>query len=490
MQATSIISRRKRAAVLAMTLPILLAGVACNGRRREASTETQGARPAPALSSVPLSYADVVEHVAPAVVTVRATSRVRAPIQFQFSGSDWLRRLFGGGLFGGTPPAELERALGSGVIVRANGYILTNQHVIDGAQEIKIDLADHRTFTSKLVGADAPSDLAVLKIDANHLPVLTLGNSDRVRVGDICLAIGNPLGVGQTVTAGIISAKGRRTGLSNGAFEDFIQTDAAINQGNSGGALVDTTGELIGINSRIISTTGGNIGLGFAIPSNMAKNVMDQLIGHGKVVRGHLGVTVQPVTSDLAESLGLKQVAGVLVSGVESGGPAEKAGIHVGDVITMLNGKKIEDANAFRNDVASTAPGTTVDLTVERGGKEMRLRPTLSESPTGAGNPAREAGKPALSSSRLGVTTDPVTPGIASRLGLSPGTRGVVITSINPIGPAAIAGLQPGDVIVEINRTPIRSNADVDPALAKAGSRPSLLLVNRAGQTFFVTAGG
>jgi serine protease Do len=481
---------RNRAAAVALTLPLILAGVACRGRRPDENAGTQSPLPAAHLSSVPLSYADVVEHVAPAVVTVRATSRVRAPIQFQFSGSDWLRRFFGGGVFGGAPPAEIERALGSGVIVRANGYILTNQHVIDGAQDIKVDLPDHRTFTSKVVGSDAPSDLAVLKIETNNLPVLTLGNSDRVRVGDICLAVGNPLGVGQTVTSGIISAKGRRTGLSNGSFEDFLQTDAAINQGNSGGALVDTTGELIGINSRIISTTGGNIGLGFAIPSNMAKTVMDQLIGHGKVVRGHLGVTVQPVTSDLAESLGLRQVAGVLVSGVEPGGPAGKVGIQAGDVITGMNGKKIEDANAFRNDIASTAPGTTVDLTVVRGGKEMRLRPTLSESPTGSSNQGQEAGRPALSSSRLGVATEPVTPGIASRLGLKPGTQGVVITSINPIGRAAIAGLQPGDVIVEINRTPIRSNADVDPALAKAGSRPSLLLVNRGGQTFFVTAGG
>ena len=234
--------------------------------------------------------------------------------------------------------------------------------MVDGADDIKVDLKDHRTYTAKLVGSDAPSDLAVLKIEAGGLPVLSLANSDGVRVGDICLALGNPLGIGQTVTSGIVSAKGRSTGLSTGSFEDFVQTDAAINQGNSGGALVNISGELIGINSQILSPTGGNIGIGFAIPSNMAKDVMGQLLSTGKVHRGQLGLTVQPVTSDIASKAGLKDTRGVLVNSVQPGGPAERAGIRAGDVITALNGQPIDDPNSFRNRVASTPPGTEVKL--------------------------------------------------------------------------------------------------------------------------------
>jgi Do/DeqQ family serine protease len=266
------------------------------------------------------------------------------------------------------------------VIVQDDGHILTNHHVIDGADQIKVDLNDHRTLDAKVIGSDAPSDLAVLKINTGHLPVLALGDSDKVRVGDICLAVGNPLGLGETVTHGIISAKGRRTGLSNGAFEDFLQTDAPINQGNSGGALVNTAGELIGINSQIVSTTGGNIGLGFAIPSNMAKNVMEQLVQAGKVRRGRLGVAVQPVTSALAPSLGLKEVQGVLINAVDPNGPAAKAGIKAGDVVIDINGKPTNDPNEFRNMVAETQPGTQITLTISRNGQNQQVRATLDES--------------------------------------------------------------------------------------------------------------
>ena len=265
------------------------------------------------------------------------------------------------------------------MIVHADGTILTNHHVVDGAEQIRVELPNHRVFDAKVIGSDPPSDLAVLKIDAKDLPVLALADSDKVRVGDIALAIGNPLGIGQTVTAGIISAKSRYTGLSDGSFEDFLQTDAPINQGNSGGALINSTGELIGINSQILSTSGGNIGIGFAIPSNMARNVMDQLIKTGKVHRGQLGVGIQPMTPELAQQFGLKETRGVLVNTVAENGPAAKAGIRRGDVIVAFNGKPVSDGNTLRNQIAGTLPGTEVKLTTVRDKREQEIPVTLGE---------------------------------------------------------------------------------------------------------------
>lgn len=265
------------------------------------------------------------------------------------------------------------------MIVHADGTILTNHHVVDGAEQIKVELPNHRVFDAKVIGSDPPSDLAVLKIDAKDLPVLALADSDKVRVGDIALAIGNPLGIGQTVTAGIISAKSRYTGLSDGSFEDFLQTDAPINQGNSGGALINSTGELIGINSQILSTSGGNIGIGFAIPSNMARNVMDQLIKTGKVHRGQLGVGIQPMTPELAQQFGLSETRGVLINTVAENGPAAKAGIRRGDVIVAFNGKPVSDGNTLRNQIAGTLPGTEVKLTIVRDKREQEIPVTLGE---------------------------------------------------------------------------------------------------------------
>ena len=331
------------------------------------------------------SYADVVSRVVPGVVTIHSARRVRAPRQHPFLDDPFFHEFFGDRYRGlpQRPPDLLQRGLGSGVIVSADGYILTNHHVIDGAEEIKVDLSDNRNFDTTLIGSDPPSDLAVLKIDAQKLSALALANSDRVRVGDVVLAVGNPLGLEQTVTMGIVSAKGRSTGLSDGSFQDFLQTDAPINQGNSGGALVNTNGEVIGINSQILSPTGGNIGIGFAVPANMARSVMDQLIKSGRVRRGILGIIAQPMTSDIATSLGLREVRGAIVSAVAPGSPAERAGVQPGDVIVSFNGEPVADGNALRNAVAGTQPGTEVTLTVRRDGREEQLRATLAELNTG-----------------------------------------------------------------------------------------------------------
>jgi len=361
--------------------------VGCNRQRQQnfrlatsSDAPTNNSSTAPAPASAPgVSYADVVTKVAPAVVTIHSSMRVRQPQQFPFMDDPFFRRFFGERTQQAPPVEQTRQALGSGVIVSKDGYIVTNHHVIDGAEQISVDLNDGRSMEAKVIGSDPPSDLAVLKVNANNLPTLTLGDSDRARIGDVVLAIGNPLGVGQTVTMGIISAKGRQTGLSNGSFEDFLQTDAPINQGNSGGALVSTNSELIGINSQILSPSGGSIGLGFAIPSNMARTVMEQLINNGKVRRGQLGIIVLKIPSEEASKLGVTQGPGVVVYQVQSGSAADRAGLKQGDVITALNGTTITDPNTFRNMIAGNAPGTEVTLTMKRDGSERQVRATLGE---------------------------------------------------------------------------------------------------------------
>ncbi|MDQ1610799.1 MAG: serine protease Do [Pyrinomonadaceae bacterium] len=442
------------------------------------------------------SYADVVARVAPAVVTVRSERRSRAGQQHPFLDDPAFREFFGQRIPNAPQTPRREEGLGSGVIVTADGYLLTNHHVVDGADEIRVELGDRRVLTAKVVGSDPPSDLAVLKIDASNLPVLPLGDSDKVRVGDMALAIGNPLGIGQTVTAGIISAKERTTsGVGDGSFANFIQTDAPINRGNSGGALINTNGELIGINSQILSPTGGSIGIGFAIPSNMAKGVMEQLVKSGKVRRGQLGVQIQEVTSDIAASLDLKEVRGVIVGAVTAGSAAERAGLKQGDVITAVGGTAVNDVNSLRNRIASTAPGTDVSLTVVRDGREQQLKATLGEFTQTAQRDGEEggsepggAGVTGEATGKLGVRVQPLTPELAREFELQPGAQeGVVVAEVDPNGPAADAGIQRGDVIVQANRQPVRSGVDLNAAIGRTGTRPALLLVNRRGNTIFLT---
>ena len=431
------------------------------------------------------SYAPIVERVAPTVVTIRSERRVRAAQQFPFAQDDFFQRFFGDRVpQRPQPQPRREGGLGSGVIVSTDGYVLTNHHVVDGAEQITVELTDGRSFNAKVVGTDAPSDLAVLKIDGSNFPAVPLGNSDQVRVGDVVLAVGNPMGVGQTVTMGIISAKGRATGLGDGSFEDFLQTDAPINQGNSGGALVNTRGELVGINSQILSPSGGNIGIGFAIPANMAQNVFQSLITDGRVHRGLLGVTVQPVTADVARSLRLESIGGALVSSVQPDGPADDAGIERGDVITSIDGAKVTDSNSLRNHVAALKPGTKAKIVVVRDGREQTLTATLGELPSSA--PAATPTEDAADRGGAGLSVQPLTPETARRFGVE-AREGLVVTNVDPDGPAADAGFRPGDVIQEVDGKQVGDAATLRRELAGAGDRPALVLVQRGDATVFLT---
>jgi len=486
-------------------------GFAANALATSPSNAPQSifaAQSAPATSSRVLvggreSYADVVKVVAPGVVTIQVEGKAQArPTQFGGDDEDMLRRFFGDqfgfpgdqGDRGGRgdrgqrgPRTFKQRGLGSGVIVSPDGYILTNNHVIDSADDIRVELTDGRTMKAKLVGADKPSDLALLKVEGTNLPTVAVGNSDAAQVGDVVLAVGNPLGIGQTVTMGIISAKGRSTGNGDGSYEDFIQTDAPINLGNSGGALVKLRGELVGINSQILSQSDGNIGIGFAIPSNMARHVMDDLRKDGKVRRSQLGVTIQPVTSDLADSLGLKQVGGVIVSSVTADSAADHAGMKRGDVIKSFNGQPVQDMNSLRNHVADITPGSNASVVIVRDGSEKTLNVKLDEASGSRAARDRDDSSGSDDKAALGIQVAPLTPDMAAEAKLPRNTHGVVVQNVNPDGRAADAGIKEGDIILEVNRQAVQSVDDLRAAVRRSADRPTLLLVNRDGRDIFVT---
>ena len=435
------------------------------------------------LSKANKAAAEIVAAVTPSVVNISSVKTVKV---FDgpglFSQDPFFRRFFGDEFRKFERPREHKRSgLGSGVIVARNGYILTNNHVIRGADDITVTLSDKREFKGKVIGTDQKTDLAVIKIDADNLPVIRLGDSDKLKPGETVLAIGNPFGLSQTVTMGIVSAVGRaNVGIAD--YEDFIQTDAAINPGNSGGALVNVRGELVGINTAIFSTSGGYQGIGFAIPSKMAKAVLESLIAKGKVVRGWMGVSIQPLTGELIKQFNLSDEAGVLVGDVVEDSPAEKAGIQRGDVIISFSGSEVKDVRQLRNMVAESVPGREAAVKFIRDGKVKTVGVKIAELPAEIYAQSRD-----FDNQFRGVSVQGLTPQIRDSLNVPKRLDGVVVSNVDENSPAA-GILQKNDIVTEINRKQIRSMKDYEEAVS--GVHPDeniLLLVFRKGSTLYLT---
>ena len=479
------------------TVALLCAGVAVAGLTSAAvgqarpaknavpSARTDAATPAAeaperTVPSRNFSYAPIVKQVTPSVVkivTVAKSKQVAMQGMPQLN-DPFLRRFFGdqfqmpGG--GRMVPQPRQQGLGSGVIVSKDGYILTNNHVVDGADAVKVSLKDGREFEAKVVGRDPKTDIAVVKVEAKDLPYLEMADTENIEVGDVVLAIGNPFGIGQTVTMGIVSATGRgNMGLD---YEDFIQTDAPINPGNSGGALVDTTGRLVGINTMIFSRDGGNLGIGFAVPAHMAHSVMTSLISDGKVTRGYIGAMIQDVTPSLAREFKLKETGGALIGEVKPAGPAAKAGLQAGDIVTEYNGKRVSDSRHFRLRVADTKPGTTVAMKVLRDGTPKTINVTLRELP----------GEPTIVKAGTTTTDNGVLDDVAvgdldasarKQFDIPASIKGALVTQVGPDGAAAEAGLKVGDVILEVNRQPVKSADDAVKLTESVKDKTTLLRV-------------
>ena len=446
-------------------------------------------------------FAPVVKEVLPNVVNISSSKMVKTKNQMQMPEGmeqDPFFQQFFGQQFGGRgqgrggngpdmPQSQREQSLGSGVIVSPEGYILTNNHVVDGATDVKVTLSDKREYKAQVIGTDPKTDIAVLKLTGDKFNAITLGDSTKVQVGDYALAIGDPFGVGQTVTMGIVSAKGRgNLGIED--YEDFIQTDAPINPGNSGGALVNDRGELVGINTAILSHgSGGNEGIGFAIPINLARNVMGQIIDHGKVTRGYIGVVIQPITPNMSKALNLDKLQGALVGDVSPKGPAKDAGVQRGDVILAINGNTVNDSNDLRNTISMMQPGQTVKLTINRSGSTKDIDVKLGELPLSkAEAEANDSENGSSKESMKGITVETLDSDTAQQLQLPEATKGVVVTGVDPSSAAADSGLRKGDVIQEVNHQPVKNAAEFEAAMSKSEKNGALLLVNRGGTTVFV----
>lgn len=456
--------------LLAFSLNIITSQEILANSKEKESTEI--------LTSLGEAMAGVVERVKPAVVNI-STSKTIKTERHPFFDDPFFRRFFGDP----QPQRRKVTNLGSGVIATSEGYIITNNHVIEGAEDILVKLADGREYKGRPVGTDPRTDIAIIKIEEKNLPTVPWGDSDRLRVGEIVFAVGNPYGLNQTITMGIVSALGR-TGIGITDYEDFIQTDAAINPGNSGGALVNIKGEVVGINTAIFSVTGGYQGIGFAIPSNMVKSVMDNIVKEGRVVRGWLGVQIQILTPELARQFNLKDEKGVLLADVVEGGPAEKGGLQRGDVIVEYGGKKIENPFQLRNMVATTRPGQTIDIKVMRNGNPIIIKVTVGELPDGIAaieTPAR------FDNALKGVQVQDLTEEALQRFGITRKIKGVIITNIAEDSPA-FGILGKGDIILEINKRPISNEKEYNEIASKIEKNQDiLLLIVRGGSTLYIT---
>ncbi len=487
-------------ATVAVVAALVCGGILAISLRNWSSHEVFGA-PAGGLTiagtSAPVSlgsfrdgFASVLQPALPAVVNIHSSKVVKPRNQMPFFSDPFFRQFFGNQFGFGEPAPQREESLGSGVILRPDGLILTNNHVISGASDIRVTLSNKKEYKAKLIGTDPKSDIAVLKIDATDLPVLPIGDSSKLKVGDIVFAIGEPFGLQGTATMGIVSATGR-SGLGIESYEDFIQTDAAINPGNSGGALIDLHGHLVGINTAIeTGGGGGNVGIGFAIPINMARAVMDQILTHGKVIRGYLGIYIGNLTPELAKQFGYGGTNGVLVNDVSPNTPGARAGLKRGDIITAVNGEPMNTSNQLQLKISQTPPGTVVHLSVWRDGKTIQIPVTLGTLPENAGlnNNQNNNGQPGEEGLGVmkGVQVETLTPDIANQLNIPSDTRGVVVESVDPTSNAAAAGIQQGDVIQEVNHKPVNNVQQYRDALSAAGNQPVLLLINHQGITNYV----
>jgi serine protease Do len=458
--------------------------------------------PIPRNGAFTTSFAPVVKQVAASVVKVEITTKSKTvPMPQMPFGNDELFRRFFGQQFNGQQqfnPGEQEQGqgrtmrtprehgLGSGVIVSKDGYILTNNHVVEEADTIKVTLNDGREFTAKVIGRDPKTDVAVVKVDAKNLPFITIADSDKIEIGDLCLAIGNPFGIGQTVTMGIVSAKSRGNLGMGTDYEDFIQTDAAINPGNSGGALVDAEGRLIGINTAILSRSGGYQGIGFAVPVNMARSVMESLITNGKVVRGYLGVGIQDVTPALAQEFKLPEGHGALVADVMPHSPADRAGLKSGDVIVDFNRKPVTDSRHLKLQVAETTPGATVPVEIIRDGREKTLTVSVKELPGSEQEANANDSSKNANDTLNGVTVSDLDENARGQLKLPQNVKGAVVTDVDQNSAAYEAGLRPGDVVEEINRTSVNNAEDAVKLTTNVKDKVVLLKIWSKGGSRFV----